>query len=606
MFFRFCCSLAFYLCLFQSFAQTQPQNLQQQVNRNLCLTDTVMERESVDPEFLSKQQAADFATATAIRNAEVAKGGEAVYVIPVVFHIIHKGEPVGTGTNLSSAQVESAIEALNRDYGATSADGGIAQSSDPTAAGNTNIQFCLASVDPSGNPTTGINRVNGTSVFQYDANGITSTNEVAIKNLSRWDNRYYMNVWVVSEIDGNNGDLPNPNFFAGGTLGYAYYPTLPIPYNSEKDGIVVVNVCVGNDPNGTHGFRLWQNAKENRTLTHEVGHFLNLRHTFIGESCYEQNCNLQGDLVCDTPPTVFNYSCNSPACSGNQQIENYLDYTTSCSEMFTEGQKERMRATLAEVRTELVNNQNCTPGTVPPPSPPVANFFASPTSGFVNDQIALHSTSTGQISSYSWSISPGSQGSHWQYVQGSQTSANPVVKFLQPGNYNIALTAVNDGGSNTKTRNNYISIQPVPQQTDCQHRNTTIELYLPGTSIMVAQTTVVADITQNLLSLPLIDLGLFDVVVTVDGYLSAGYTSINLLTSPVSVNISGLLCGDFDGSNGININDLSVISSHFNTSAGQPNFYEPADVNCDDGINIADFSVVIAGFNATGATAPLP
>jgi hypothetical protein len=280
-----------------------------------------------------------------------------VYTIPVVFHVIHKGEAVGSGTNISDAQIQSAIAALNRDYRRTSANGGIAQGAGP----DTEIQFCLASLNPSGQPTTGINRVNGTSVSGYSSSGITSSNESNVKALSRWDNRYYLNIWVVSEIDGNGADLSNPANWQGGTLGYAYLPTNPVTWNSDLDGIVAVNLCVGNDPNQSLGYRLWPwGGLTNRTLTHEVGHFLNLNHTFEGESCSESNCNTQGDQVCDTPPTQSGSSCNDPSCT-NTIVENYMDYTEeSCQDMFTAGQTTRMRAALTGPRSALVATSNCT------------------------------------------------------------------------------------------------------------------------------------------------------------------------------------------------------------------------------------------------------
>lgn len=279
-----------------------------------------------------------------------------IYTIPVVFHVIHKGEAVGTGTNISTAQLTSAIDALNRDYRRTSANGGIAQGAGP----DTEIQFCLAQVNPSGAAHSGINRVSGTGVSGYSSSGITSSNESSVKALSRWDNRYYLNVWVVSEIDGNGADLSNPSNWNGGTLGYAYLPTSPVTANANLDGIVVVNICVGNDPNQTLGYRLWPwGSLTNRTLTHEVGHFLGLNHTFDGESCSESNCNTQGDGICDTPPTASGSTCNSPACT-NTQVTNYMDYTEeTCQNRFTTGQSTVMRAVLAGTRNALVNTSNC-------------------------------------------------------------------------------------------------------------------------------------------------------------------------------------------------------------------------------------------------------
>ncbi|MBI1286350.1 MAG: T9SS type A sorting domain-containing protein [Flavobacteriales bacterium] len=281
-----------------------------------------------------------------------------VYTIPVVFHVIHKGESVGSGTNISDAQIQSAVDALNRDYRRTSADGGIAQGAGP----DLEIQFCLAGVDPNGNPHSGINRVNGTSVSGYSSNGITSSNEQSVKNLSRWDNRYYLNVWVVSEIDGNGADISNPNNWGGGTAGYAYLPTNPVTQNSSLDGVVILNICTGNDPNQSHGYRLcnWA-ALTGRTLTHEVGHFLGLYHPFENtNTCNsETNCNTQGDYICDTPPTVQGSYCNSPACN-NSLVENYMDYTEeSCQNMFTYDQTDVVRATCAGVRNALTTTNNC-------------------------------------------------------------------------------------------------------------------------------------------------------------------------------------------------------------------------------------------------------
>lgn len=293
--------------------------------------------------------------------AEMEAGDRAtppVYTIPVVFHVIHKGEAVGSGTNISSAQLMSAIDALNRDYRRTSADGGIGQGAGP----DTEIQFCLAGVDPNGNPHSGINRVNGTSVSGYSSNGIIPNpggNESSVKALSRWDNRYYLNIWVVSEIDGNGADVSNTNSFTGGTLGYAYLPTSPVTLNSDLDGIVALNLCVGNDPNSSNGYRLWFATKTNRTLTHEVGHYLGLSHTFSDNNPF--TCQ-NGDGIADTPNAKqvnLSVCSTSGACTG-QMIENYMDYTPEeCQDQFTAGQNTVMRGNLAGTRNALVNTNNC-------------------------------------------------------------------------------------------------------------------------------------------------------------------------------------------------------------------------------------------------------
>ena len=271
-----------------------------------------------------------------------------VYTIPIVFHVIHKGESVGSGTNISSAQIESTIDALNRDFRETSADGGIGQGAGP----DTEIQFCLAGVDPQGNPHSGINRVNGTSVSGYSSSGINSASDADVKALINWEIRYYMNVWIVSEINNNGADLANPNQFGGGTLGYAILPngTTPIQFYSDVDGIVVVNICIGNDPNGTQGFRLWPASLTNRTLTHEMGHYLGLGHTFSDNN---PNSCVDGDNIGDTPNArqlAGAFNCNYSNTCTNQMITNYMDYTSEdCQNRFTEGQKSRKQIMVSSI-----------------------------------------------------------------------------------------------------------------------------------------------------------------------------------------------------------------------------------------------------------------
>ncbi len=289
---------------------------------------------------------------------------DAVHEIPLVFHIIHKGEPVGTGTNISDAQILSAVDALNRDFRRTSADNGIALG----AGVDTKIQFCLAQRDPNGYRHSGINRVNGTVVVDYKEFGILYVdpdpmynNDFALKSLSFWDNRYYLNVWVVSEIEGNNTDRPNPNNWDGGVVGFAKFPKT-ITEQSVYDGVVVVNSVLGSDPTGSKGFRLMSDFNINRILAHEIGHFLGLYHTFQGESCSETNCKEEGDRICDTPPTDVNRICFAPSCNG-AQVENYMDYTEEfCQNMFTAGQAQRMHAILQHSRFQLLQTENCEPG----------------------------------------------------------------------------------------------------------------------------------------------------------------------------------------------------------------------------------------------------
>lgn len=326
-----------------------------------CKTAIIDNAFMSDPAYKNARDRAEALTQKILRKWDANPLAKAppVYTLPIVFHVIHKGEAIGTGTNLSDAQVSSAIDALNRDYRRTADDGGIGQGAGP----DTEIQFCLAVRDPNGNGHSGINRVDGTTVANYASQGIIGSNETDIKDLSRWPNTDYINIWIVSEIDDNGADVASPSSWGGGTLGYAYLPTNPVTFNSQRDGIVAVNLCVGNDPTQALGYRLWPwGGLLNRTLTHEMGHHLDLYHTFDGGSCTETNCNTQGDLVCDTPPTTQQTNCGTPACSGTQQVENYMDYTgEACADMFSAGQTTRMRAAISGVRVALTTSMGCAP-----------------------------------------------------------------------------------------------------------------------------------------------------------------------------------------------------------------------------------------------------
>ncbi len=277
------------------------------------------------------------------RNISTEERSTDIYNLPVVVHIIHKGEPYGAGTNITDEQIFSAISALNNDFRRVQGTNGYGSGPD------IGIEFCLAVRDPNGQPTTGINRIDGRVVPNYEEQGIAAqgtsgASETAVKALSTWPRTSYVNIWVVSEIENNNG--------LSGIQGYAYFPV-----NNPVDGIVLLFNAFGTV--GT----LKSYTNLNRTLTHEIGHYLGLYHTFHSTTACgaEGNCNTAGDKICDTPVTVQSSSCSAPACSGTQQVQNYMDYTGQlCQNMFTEGQKLRMRTTLEAQRTSMITSMGCT------------------------------------------------------------------------------------------------------------------------------------------------------------------------------------------------------------------------------------------------------
>lgn len=378
------------------------------------------------------------------RSLHPSQRSEEVYTIPVVVHVIHKGEAYGTGTNITDEQIASAITALNDDFRRVSGTHGYGNGVD---AG---IEFCLASRNPNGQPTNGIVRVNGSSVANYATMGIEASSgtgavEENVKALSTWPRESYMNIWVVNEIENNDG--------GSGIQGYAYFPV-----NSPIDGIVVLHNAFGTVGN------LKSYTNMNRTLTHEVGHFLGLYHTFNSTtSCSaEMNCATQGDRVCDTPATVQAGNCSVPACSGAQQVENYMDYTSqTCQNMFTDGQKLRMRTTLEAQRASLLNSMGCMPvfqndiGITSVVSPKGTNC-----GGGLNPKVTLANFGGGQLNSavIQYSID-GVGAASFNWSGSLEAGASVVVELpgMNPaaGNHTFfAWTSTPNGAADENAANN--------------------------------------------------------------------------------------------------------------------------------------------------------
>lgn len=282
-------------------------------------------------------------------------GVNVVYTIPVVFHVIHNGTAVNAGFNISDAQILSQLAALNEDYRRLNTDTTNTPGVFKPAAVDCEIQFCLAKRDPNDNTTTGIDRINrntaGFTAPPYTQSYIDQT----IKPATIWNINKYLNIWVVPDYSTSGFPL----------LGHATFPSgsglLGISGNfgtATSDGVVVwYRACgrVGNlDPSYNKG----------RTLTHEIGHWLGLRHIWGDGTCASDFCN-------DTPAQQTpNYGCpNFPSvsnCTGNSpngdQFMNYMDYCDDiCLNMFTANQKTRMVTVLnnAPVRINQRNSNAC-------------------------------------------------------------------------------------------------------------------------------------------------------------------------------------------------------------------------------------------------------
>jgi len=264
------------------------------------------------------------------------------YTLPVVVHIIYDGEAVGTGANLSQAQVRSQIDVLNEDYRRLNADGVLVPSVFQGLRGDAQVQFQLADLDPSGQPLpeTGIDRIDrnaqGWSAPPYGRPSDVSYIESTIKPQTYWNPNNYVNIWV----------LP----LGGGLLGYAQLPDNTAALGGlsaqgglpETDGVVILSTAFGRT--GT----LAANFNKGRTTTHEVGHFLGLRHVWGDDNCGD-------DYVADTPTQqTSNFSCPAfphVTCSNGpsgDMFMNFLDYVDdACMQLFTQDQVDRMQAVMA-------------------------------------------------------------------------------------------------------------------------------------------------------------------------------------------------------------------------------------------------------------------
>ncbi len=265
-----------------------------------------------------------------------------VITIPVVFHIVHDGDAVGSGENISDALVLAQLQQLNNDFRKQNSDANLVPPLFQGVHADTEIQFCLAQRTPSGAATTGINRINGGQA-SWTRNQIESN----LKPSTIWNRNQYLNVWSVRFGGGD-----------AGLLGYAQFPG----GSASTDGVVVVFSSIGSvaNPNPAGG-----NYARGRTLTHEVGHWLNLRHIWGDATC-------GNDFVSDTPVhQTSNGGCpafpKTNNCSGGPWTEmtmNYMDYTyDACMYMFTAGQATRMRAVLVSggARANLASSPGCSP-----------------------------------------------------------------------------------------------------------------------------------------------------------------------------------------------------------------------------------------------------
>jgi hypothetical protein len=275
--------------------------------------------------FRTNQNRIESFTARSITSGLAARVARQLITVPVVVHVVSKK----TEENISDAQIKSQVAVLNKDFRAANADATTTPSVWSGLVADANIQFALATKDPKGKATTGITRTATTRTsFGADDSVKTKTGGGA----PAWPAGRYLNLWVCN--------------LSGGLLGYAQFPGGP----AKTDGVVILHSAFGTSGTAAAPFDL------GRTATHEIGHWLNLRHIWG-----DQNDCSGTDHVSDTPnaqlpnygsPTFPHVSCeNGP---NGDMFMNYMDYVDDAAMvMFTPGQITRMNAALAGPRSKI-------------------------------------------------------------------------------------------------------------------------------------------------------------------------------------------------------------------------------------------------------------
>lgn len=305
-----------------------------------------------------------------------------VIVIPVVVHVLYNNNT----ENISDQQVLSQIEVLNQDYRRLNQDAVNTPAPFKNIAADTRIIFCLSKVDPQGNYTSGIVRkfTKEPKFLADDAMKFSSSG-----GDDAWDATKYLNIWVC-------------NLF-GRTLGYAVLPGSAL----NKDGVVIKYNVFGTTGLATTPFN------KGRTATHEVGHWLGLRHLWGDDNCGD-------DGIADTPPqqTGNNYCTSFPhlsSCSINEygdMFMNYMDFNDdACMNLFTQGQKSAMRSLFARGNSKnsfldapVCDSSNAQGGPLPPvegiADRPLITAYPNP---FINE-ITISSKNAGDVIGKVWKL----------------------------------------------------------------------------------------------------------------------------------------------------------------------------------------------------------
>jgi len=404
-------------------------------------TEYQMMLEQQDPSIINQREEIEQFTRDYLLNNP--QGERALVTIPVVVHVVYNT----AAENISDAQIQSQITVLNQDFRKLNADVANTPSAFLGLAGDSNIEFCLASVDPNGNATNGILRVpTSTTSFSTSGNAMKSS---STGGSTAWNSSRYLNMWVCD--------------ISGSILGYAQFPG----GSASTDGVVIDYLYFGTNGTATAPF------DKGRTATHEVGHWLNLRHIWgdDGTGC------TGSDQVTDTPNAAgSNVGCPAfprVTCSNGpngDMFMNYMDYTDdACMFMFSNGQVSRMQALFATggARASLLTSNGC--GT---PTPVLCGAITGLSSSSI--------TQTG--ATISWAAVSGATGYVLQYKPASSTVWTTVnvattsfaITGLTAGTaYNVQVQSVCSAGNGSFAAINFTTTSATTSCTDSYESNNT-------------------------------------------------------------------------------------------------------------------------------------
>lgn len=372
-----------------------------------------------------QQAGADLEHFTQAWLASPERGGTSNYIIPVVFHIIHNNGP----ENISDAQVYDAIRVMNEDFNKMTPDWQDVQPEFLSRVADMGVTFKLAQLDPAGNCTNGVTRT---------VSPLTNDGGQTMKDLINWPRNRYLNIWVAAS--------------AGGAAGYSMYPsTVSGSWGAAADGIVILSTYVG--AIGT------SNPSHSHSLSHEAGHWLNLKHCWGDSNNPGEpgNCS-DDDNVSDTPNTIGWATCNllGASCgSPLDNVENFMEYSY-CSKMFTNGQRDRVIAALnssTASRNNLWTASNLAlTGVSLDPVICSVQFNATERVICVGGSVTFTDASYNGVTVRDWTFEGG--------IPATSDFVSPVITYDTPGLYSVSLTVGNGSQSQSTTEQQYVRVLP--------------------------------------------------------------------------------------------------------------------------------------------------